>query len=227
MTDINDRAAIVELAGLLGIAAHYTDAFGHRHEISNETLLALIGAFGLSFDPAVARRELAEPQSSAPLGLGPVHLVHAKATHPELALRLPAWCRDIVWECGLDNGEGRSGRLVAPSAGTERGFAMPLPTGLPLGYPQLDLKAADVSARLPLIVAPACCYLPKDLAGEARSWGLTCQLYGLRSTRNWGMGDFTDLARVAGGSGSCGGETCGIKRLHCLVAAQPAECSSC
>ena len=170
MTDINDRAAIVELAGLLGIAAHYTDAFGHRHEVSNETLLALIGAFGLSFDPAVARRELAEPQRSAPLGLGPVHLVHAEATHPELALRLPAGCREIVWVCRLENGEERSGRLVAPSAGTGRRFTMPLPTGLPVGYHQLDLKAADVSARLTLIVAPVCCYLPKDLAGEARSW---------------------------------------------------------
>ena len=225
MTDMNDRAAIVELAGLLGIAAHHTDAFGHRHEVSNETLLALIGAFGLSSDPAVARRELAEPQSSAPLGLGPVHLVHAEATHPELALRLPAWCREIVWECRLENGEERSGRLVTPSAGTGRRFTMPLPTGLPLGYHQLDLKAADVSARLTLIVAPAFCYLPKDLAGEARIWGLTCQLYGLRSTRNWGMGDFTDLARVAGAAGSCGAATFGINPLHALFAAEPLHCS--
>jgi 4-alpha-glucanotransferase len=102
---------------------------------------------------------------------------------------------------------------------------MPLPTGLPLGYHQLDLKAADVSARLTLIVAPAGCYLPRDLAGDARSWGLTCQLYGLRSTRNWGMGDFTDLARLAGAAGSCGAATFGINPLHALFSAEPLHCS--
>jgi 4-alpha-glucanotransferase len=225
MRDMNDRAAIVELAGLLGIAAHYTDAFGHGHEVSNETLLALIGAFGLSSDPAVARNELAEQKSNAPLGLGPVHFVHAEATYPELALRLPTGCQEIVWACRLEDGEERSGRLVAPSAGTGGRFTMPLPTGLPLGYHQLDLKAADVTAQLSLIVAPACCYLPKELAPDARSWGLTCQLYGLRSTRNWGMGDFTDLARLAGAAGSCGAATFGINPLHALFAAEPLHCS--
>jgi 4-alpha-glucanotransferase len=221
---MNDRAAIVELAGLLGIAAHYKDAFGHGCEVSNETLLALISAFGLSSDPAVARNELAERESNAPLGLGPVHLVHAEATYPELALRLPTGCREIVWACRLENGEERSGRLVAPSAGTGGRFTMPLPAGLPLGYHQLDLQA-DVTARLSLIVAPACCYLPKELAPGARGWGLTCQLYGLHSARNWGMGDFTDLARLAGAAGSCGAATFGINPLHALFAAEPLHCS--
>ena len=51
LPDMNDRAAIIELAGQLGIAAHYTDAFGQGHEVPNETLMALIGAFGLPPDP--------------------------------------------------------------------------------------------------------------------------------------------------------------------------------
>ena len=57
------------------------------------------------------------------------------------------------------------------------------------------------------------------------SWGLTCQLYGLRSTRNWGVGDFTDLARIAGAAGSCGAATLGINPLHALFAAEPLHCS--
>jgi 4-alpha-glucanotransferase len=222
---MNDRAAIIELAGRLGIAAHYTDAFGHGHEVSNDSLLALIGAFGLSCDPAVARKELAERESNAPLGLGPVHLVHAEATDPGLALHLPTGCREIVWSCQLENGEERAGRSVAPSGRTGRRYIMPLPTGLPLGYHQLDLKAADVTAALSLIVSPACCYLPKQLADKARSWGLTCQLYGLHSTRNWGMGDFTDLARLASAAGSCGAATLGVNPLHALFAAEPLHCS--
>ncbi|MGF1610879.1 MAG: hypothetical protein ACFCUQ_15865 [Kiloniellales bacterium] len=40
------------------------------------------------------------------------------------------------------------------------------------------------------------CYLP-DWLVEARAWGVTCQLYGLRSSRNHGIGDFEDLACLA------------------------------
>src|SRR5215831_7263194 len=160
---MNDRAAIVELARLLGIAAHYTDAFGEAREVSDETLLALIGAFGLSPDPTLARQELGDWQRNAPLGLGPVHIVHAEATCPELGLRLPTGCRDIIWRCQLETGEERSGRLVVPLDTAGEQFTMPLPTGLPLGYHRLEVDAERVIAQIGLIVAPARCYLPKEL----------------------------------------------------------------
>ena len=51
-----DRAGIEQLARLVGIEAHYTDTFGRSHQASDETLLALIGAFGFSADPAIGRR---------------------------------------------------------------------------------------------------------------------------------------------------------------------------
>jgi 4-alpha-glucanotransferase len=55
----------------------------------------------------------------------------------------------------------------------------------------------------------------------ARSWGLTVQLYGLRSARDWGIGDFTDLGRLAGEAGWLGAATVGINPLHALFAAEP------
>jgi 4-alpha-glucanotransferase len=222
---MNDRAAIVELAGLLGIAAHYTDAFGQGHEVSNETLLALIEAFGLPPDPTLARQQLSDWERKAPLGLDPVHVVPAEATNPELELRLPSRCQNIIWRCRLENGEERSGRLAVPLDAAGERFKMPLPTGLPLGYHRLEIKAARMTAQVNLIVAPARCYLPKELAPNARSWGLTCQLYGLRSTRNWGIGDFSDLARLAGVAGSCSASTLGINPLHALFAAEPLHSS--
>jgi 4-alpha-glucanotransferase len=215
---MSERAAIEKLARLVGIEAQHTDIFGHSHEASDETLLALIEAFGLPRDPMLARRELTARQRSAPLGLDQVHLVHAEETNPELVLRLPDRCREISWACRLESGEELSGRLAA-SLGAR--FAMPLPTGLPLGYHQLDLKADSVTAHLSLIVAPSYCYLPADLGPDARSWGLTCQLYGLRSARNWGIGDFTDLATLARMAGSNTAAALGINPLHALFAAEP------
>jgi len=222
---MSGRAAIEQLARLIGIEARYTDIFGRSRQASDETLLALIGAFGLPPDPSLARQELGDRERSAPLGLDAVHVVHAEAAHPELELRLPAGCREIVWACRLETGEASSGRLTAPSAGAGGRFSMPLPEGLPLGYHQLDLEAAGASARLSLIVAPACCHLPGALGPGARSWGLTCQLYGLRSARNWGMGDFTDLAALASAAGSCTAGALGINPLHALFAAEPQHSS--
>jgi 4-alpha-glucanotransferase len=218
---MSDRAAIEQLAQLVGIEAHYTDAFGHSHKVSDETLLALIATFGLPPDPAVARCELAERQRHAPLGLDPVHLVDADAAHPELVLHLPDGCREISWVCRLESGEERFGRLAQASGGEAGRIAMALPAGLPLGYHLLELNAGGVVARLGLIVAPACCHLPPELGPGARNWGLTCQLYGLRSTSNWAIGDFTDLAKLACAAGSYAAMTLGINPLHALFAAEP------
>ena len=40
------------------------------------------------------------------------------------------------------------------------------------------------------------CFMPDWLA-NARVWGVTSQLYGIRSSRNWSIGDFGDLAQLA------------------------------
>jgi 4-alpha-glucanotransferase len=104
-------------------------------------------------------------------------------------------------------------------------FAMPLSSGWPLGYHHLDIEAANISARTNLIIAPARCYLPAGLRSGARNWGLSCQLYGLRSERNWGIGDFTDLAMLAGAAGKCGAAVVGINPLHALFAAEPQHIS--
>jgi len=76
-----------------------------------------------------------------------------------------------------------------------------------------------------LAVAPAACHLPAALQPGARGWGLTVQLYGLRSERSWGMGDFTDLATVCAASGQLGAATVGINPLHALFASEPLHAS--
>jgi 4-alpha-glucanotransferase len=214
---MTDRAALARAAGLLGIETHYTDALGQTRAASDESLLALVAAFGLPADPAAAAAAIEDRERAAPLGLGPVHLVHAEDPRPAMALRLPAAARNIAWTCRREDGETQSGGFAAPDVAT----ALPLPSGLPLGYHRLTLEAGGVHAELDLVVAPARCHLPRPLGKGARSWGLTCQLYGLHSAHDWGMGDFTDLAKIAAAAGAQGAAVLGINPLHARFAAEP------
>ena len=57
------------------------------------------------------------------------------------------------------------------------------------------------------------CYQPK-LLEERRLWGFMAQLYGLRSERNWGIGDFTDLSNLIEITAGLGGALVGVNPLH-------------
>jgi 4-alpha-glucanotransferase len=67
-----------------------------------------------------------------------------------------------------------------------------LPGDLPLGYHTLRYLDGGCNDGH-LIVSPGVCFLPKEL----RVWGWSAQLYALRSSQSWGMGDFGDLRRLA------------------------------
>ncbi|MGD8789939.1 MAG: 4-alpha-glucanotransferase, partial [Burkholderiales bacterium] len=72
------------------------------------------------------------------------------------------------------------------------------------------------------IAAPegVACHLPQWLA-HGRAWGVTCQLYGLRSHRNHGIGDFEDLARLAEDLAAQGADFVGVNPVHALFTADP------
>jgi 4-alpha-glucanotransferase len=223
--DVTARDALLELAGMVGVAIRYTDALGETREVSDETLLALVAAFGLPSDPLQARRELEQQQNSQPLGLGVVHILRAKDIGPKVSLRLPPGCGRLLWRCHLENGEMRSGRVAAEISSSERQFAMALPKGLPLGYHRLEIEAGSLTAHTDLIISPDRCYLPSGLGPGALSWGLSCQLYGLRSERNWGIGDFADLAALSRTAGQYSAAVLGINPLHALFATEPRHVS--
>jgi 4-alpha-glucanotransferase len=68
------------------------------------------------------------------------------------------------------------------------------------------------------------CFIPGWLK-EGRCWGVACQVYGLRSERNWGIGDFEDLARFAEIVAAEGADFVGVNPLHALFLAEPERCS--
>ncbi|HEU0156358.1 MAG TPA: 4-alpha-glucanotransferase, partial [Stellaceae bacterium] len=221
MTVGSDRAALVDLARLVGIEPLVTDALGQTREASDETLLALIEAFGLPCDPILAAAEIADHKRSLPFGVRSAQIVDADDPQPIIELQLPDGLRELDWTCRLETGGESSGGAAA-----EQGpFLLTLPGGLPLGYHRLTIAGAGIAAEIDLIVAPARCYLPPPLQPGARSWGLTCQLYGLRSAHNWGIGDLSDLAELARAAGGSGAAVLGLNPLHARFAAEPLHVS--
>src|SRR5262249_59149449 len=71
------------------------------------------------------------------------------------------------------------GRLVG-----EASFAVP--DDLPLGYHTLRARSGGEEAASTLIVTPAWLGVPERM-GAHRAWGLTTQLYSVRSRRSWGV----------------------------------------
>jgi (1->4)-alpha-D-glucan 1-alpha-D-glucosylmutase len=57
------------------------------------------------------------------------------------------------------------------------------------------------------------CYQPEVLE-QRRLWGFMVQLYGLRSERNWGIGDFTDLRHLVEIAAALGAGVVGVSPLH-------------
>jgi 4-alpha-glucanotransferase len=67
-------------------------------------------------------------------------------------------------------------------------------------------------------------FLPAWLE-KGRAWGVTCQLYSIRSARNGGIGDFEDLARLAELLGAQGADFLGINPIHALFFSDPGRYS--
>ena len=80
-------------------------------------------------------------------------------------------------------------------------------------------------AVMSLIVAPATCFQPEAVTGANRAWGLAVQLYGLRSRRNWGIGDFSDLHSLVDMTADAGAGVLGVNPLHALFPENPGRIS--
>jgi 4-alpha-glucanotransferase len=70
---------------------------------------------------------------------------------------------------------------------------LPMPSDLPLGYHDISIRVGTLSAETRYIVTPDRAWTHPTLGRTGRVAGVSLSLYGVRSARNWGCGDFRDL----------------------------------
>lgn len=92
---------------------------------------------------------------------------------------------------------------------------------LPIGYHRWPTGEQEVL----LIAAPPRCWLPPELEAGRRLWGVSTQLYSLRSADNCGIGDFRDLTALAEGTARMGAGMLGVNPLHASYPSNPHEFS--
>jgi len=181
----------------LGIQTEFVDGQGHRH-VTDASVLKII----LDGLPAPVTRRF----------LGAAVVIRSgEQAHTEVssAAGLP-----LHWKIEASQG------VIADGMTRDRGIVWP--RNLPVGSYRLQLIDASLSTEeVPLIVAPQ-----KAFGGDFdRGWLLAVQLYGVRSARNWGIGDFTDLEGLIRLAGQLGADGVGLNPLHALFDDRPADCS--
>jgi 4-alpha-glucanotransferase len=181
----------------LGIVTEYIDGQGHRRVTDAAALKTILDALP-SQRP---HRSIDQP-------------VVIRAGHPAQTELAPAAKLPIAWKIAADENV-----LAAGETGDR---VISWPRDLPMGVHRLQLTdAASSTEELPLLVAPA-----RAFGGDFdRCWLLAVQLYGVRSARNWGMGDFTDLQGLIELAHHLGADGVGLNPLHALFDDRPGDCS--
>ena len=210
------------------IAPGYWDIWGSYHVTHPETRETILRSLGQATDDEVESKLL-----QAWSRLTPPTLVAGENTR-EFPLSMPTNRTGgpievrIRWETG--GGETytfESAGLPVVETAELRGQRFekrwaPLPSRMPLGYHELHVTDGTVTSVTRLIVGPERAYLPKDLAAGERAAGVAVSLYGLRSRRNWGCGDLSDLERVVDWVvEDLGGACIALNPLHAIHNRQP------
>jgi 4-alpha-glucanotransferase len=202
-TEVRTRAAAAH-----GIELEYIDIWGNTHRTPDDVLDAILGSVSQE-----------RTDSARPLPSTIVVREHADS----LVLRVDpddsgSIKLEIQWEGGdVEHHWFWLPELAKIDDGAKR---LPLPA-LRLGYHRIRIyrmrePELEVLVESHFIVCP-----PRALSHDGRSAGIALSLYGLRSSRDWGCGDFTDLLSAIDSFARAGCAFIALNPLHAIPNRQP------
>lgn len=229
------------LAKAAGIAPHWVDVYGHRHEVPNDTIQALLAALGLPASSiGEARASLSVLAEERELRALPVAATLRESAGGTIRLGGPLarLGRRFGLTIALEDGstrsvaigadDGQPGEVVAADGRRVAVRDITLPP-LPLGRHRIWTDSApEIFGHLAIV--PDVAFLPEILRGDTRSFGIAAQLYALRrqpveGMGDQGIGDFTTLRLLAEAAAAAGAVTLGINPLHALFGSKPDRAS--
>lgn len=103
-------------------------------------------------------------------------------------------------------------------------LALKVVDALDPNYYDVKVKTNKGEYKTVLAVAPKECYA-LDKKGKEKLFGFALQVYSLKSKRNWGIGDFTDLESMVDILADKGGDVIGLNPLSVLIHNYPESAS--
>ena len=243
---------INQLADICGIVPEYRDIFGKQHIALIDTKKAILRAMKIDIDSTESlAAALDREQCKSWTGfIEPVKVLSVNAQPFTIAAYVPV-CEGeehrLTFSCSLENEHGQREELTFGGDGLavkdQRwiGGARHVKVDLTdesvrdIGYYQATIVCRHPENIFPggstllektcrIIITPDSCYIPPELE-SGRTWGLSINLYSLRSSRNWGVGDFTDLKAIIRFSAALQSGFVGINPLHAIPNIMPSGIS--
>ncbi len=189
-----DANLIEQAARAWGVETDYWDIWGKQHHASTALESAILASLGVDLSSpgtlaaAIERRH--HRQQRAPLA---PTIFLTSGLPQEIPVSLDADVADSTATLRIQLELGGQIEIQVALEQAAQGRRILLTSELPLGYHELTLEVGGRSfGPSRLIVCPRQVYAPEQLE-SGRAAGLAISLYGLRSQRNWGCGDTTDL----------------------------------
>ena len=226
-----------------GVGHDYINYRGETVVVSIENRLRLLHAMGVETEPSASVNEQVFELDIAPWQQWLAELVMVDLSEDrafDVNLKPEDLGKTFDYVVTLEEGGEHNGKFK-PSELAEVGDYLhngtrysrrSVPLGdLPLGYHTIKVSTSALvngavkEQSSPLVVVPAKAYEPSWVSEGRRPWGIIIQLYTLRSHRNWGIGDFSDLTYLIREASKAGADMVGLNPLHALRSPIEFNCS--
>lgn len=230
------EAEIETLLQLLGIGASYIDYGGNTVVLDIKNRLAIMQLMGVNFcNEEELRAAIHRLRENTVGDIVAQNIVAGADTANLIALNLPRKLleKDIHWSLTSESESHLSGsfkpmELAETQSSDTNGKTSQRLWELPaldIGYYTLRLSIANRHVQSFVLVAPPRCYTPHWQIEKRKLGGISTQLYSLRSARNWGMGDYSDLQELIRYCASTDIDFIVLNPLHALNPHRPELCS--
>ena len=246
LSQLSYRDIIDRLATSCGIEPEYMDNWGRSQRTSLDTKQAMLTSMGLNVDSKVQARDAwdaREDAREAPM-VEPTIVARLSDLPKGLVLQIPVEDPGGSMSSASQHLEGRLDvsdeqamvrrfdftskdfLFCGNIGGVHQRWELPFPQLTEWGYYRFHLsvqrKEQGWSESMFVVICPDKAYIPPAFHGGGRAAGIALSLYGIRSHKNWGVGDFGDLREIVRWvAEDLHGSVIGLNPLHALYNRKP------